>query len=403
MAKLSAILDQIDAGTMLLPEFQRGYVWNRDQVRGLMRSLYRGYPVGALLVWETETAGQAVRGGPAGITGSRSLLLDGQQRVTTMYGVIRGRPPAFFEGDPEAFRGLRFNVDTEAFEFYGPVKMKEDPRWIDVTGLFVEGPAPVYARLSNHPETAERFPEYVDRIQRLRNILERDFHIEAISGPDKTVDVVVDIFNRVNSGGTKLSKGDLALARICAEWADARPTMRRNLDRWAARGLRFTPDWLLRNVNAVATGKAPFAALEHVSAVEFQDALYKALHNIDHLLDLIAGRLGLDHDRVLMGRAAFPVLGRLLHARGGRFADLHEADRALCWYVHAAVRGRFATSADTMLGRDLETIDREGIDGVITSLRRTRKGSLTIDAQDFEGAGRGSRSYPLLYMVTRTR
>ena len=51
MAKLSAILDQVDAGTVLLPEFQRGYVWNRDQVRGLMRSLYKGYPVGALLVW----------------------------------------------------------------------------------------------------------------------------------------------------------------------------------------------------------------------------------------------------------------------------------------------------------------------------------------------------------------
>nr|WP_242623219.1 DUF262 domain-containing protein [Pseudonocardia sediminis] len=48
--KLGTILDQIDAGSMLLPEFQRGYVWNRDQVRGLMRSLYHGYPVGALLV-----------------------------------------------------------------------------------------------------------------------------------------------------------------------------------------------------------------------------------------------------------------------------------------------------------------------------------------------------------------
>jgi uncharacterized protein with ParB-like and HNH nuclease domain len=46
MTKLAAILDQIDSGSVLLPEFQRGYVWNRDQVRGLMRSLYRGYPVG---------------------------------------------------------------------------------------------------------------------------------------------------------------------------------------------------------------------------------------------------------------------------------------------------------------------------------------------------------------------
>ncbi len=53
MAKLSTILDQIDAGSMLLPEFQRGYVWNRDQVRELMRSLFHGFPVGALLVGET--------------------------------------------------------------------------------------------------------------------------------------------------------------------------------------------------------------------------------------------------------------------------------------------------------------------------------------------------------------
>src|SRR5687768_13067618 len=139
MAKLGTILDQIDAGSMLLPEFQRGYVWNRDQVRGLMRSLYRGYPVGALLVWETDGGVQPVRGGTAVTPGSKSLLLDGQQRVTTLYGVIRGTPPAFFEGDPDMFRGLRFNVETEAFEFYGPVKMKDDPRWIDVTSLFVHG------------------------------------------------------------------------------------------------------------------------------------------------------------------------------------------------------------------------------------------------------------------------
>jgi hypothetical protein len=401
MAKLSAVLDQIDAGTMLLPEFQRGYVWNRDQVRGLMRSLYRGYPVGALLVWETDTTGQAVRGGTAG--GTRSLLLDGQQRVTTLYGLVRGRPPAFFEGDEGAFTGLRFNVETESFEFYGPVKMKDDPRWIDVTALFVDGPTAVAKDLHGHPDTSERFFHYLDRLQTLRNVLDRDFYVDAITGADKTVDVVVDIFNRVNSGGTKLSKGDLALARICSEWADARPTMRRNLDRWAAdRGVRFTADWLLRNVNAVATGRAPFSALEDVSAAEFEDALYKTLHNVDHLLELISSRLGLDHDRVVFGKAALPVLSRLLHTRGGRFADQAEADRALCWFVHAAVRGRFTGPAETVLAKELQIVDAEGIDGVITSLRRLRKGRLTIDPQDFEGNGRGSRSYPLLYLTTRT-
>ena len=159
MAKLSTILDQIDAGSMLLPEFQRGYVWNRDQVRGLMKSMYHGFPVGALLVWETEGSGQAVRGGTT-TAGPKQLLLDGQQRVTTIYGVVRGRPPSFFDGDPDAFAGLRFHVESETFQFHAPVKMKGDPRWVDVTALFVDGPGAAYAQLSTNEEYRERFAEY---------------------------------------------------------------------------------------------------------------------------------------------------------------------------------------------------------------------------------------------------
>jgi hypothetical protein len=63
VAKLAAILDRIDWSSVLLPEFQRGYVWNRDQVRELMRSLYRGYPVGGLLTWEIQADGSLVRCG----------------------------------------------------------------------------------------------------------------------------------------------------------------------------------------------------------------------------------------------------------------------------------------------------------------------------------------------------
>lgn len=56
--KIATILDIIDLGSMALPEFQRGYVWNRDQVRGLMQSLYRRYPIGSLLVWVTRSEGR---------------------------------------------------------------------------------------------------------------------------------------------------------------------------------------------------------------------------------------------------------------------------------------------------------------------------------------------------------
>ena len=60
--KISTILDQIDSGSIALPEFQRGYVWNREQVRGLFDSMYRRHPVGGLLVWATEARTAAHRG-----------------------------------------------------------------------------------------------------------------------------------------------------------------------------------------------------------------------------------------------------------------------------------------------------------------------------------------------------
>jgi uncharacterized protein with ParB-like and HNH nuclease domain len=59
---VNTILDSIDLGALALPNFQRGYVWNRDQVRGLMQSLYRRYPVGSLLVWVTQTETASAKG-----------------------------------------------------------------------------------------------------------------------------------------------------------------------------------------------------------------------------------------------------------------------------------------------------------------------------------------------------
>lgn len=93
--KVSTILDHIDSGHMALPEFQRGYVWNRDQVRGLMASLYRKHPIGSLLVWVTESESAMHRGDGPLAQGVVKLLLDGQQRMTSLYGIIRGKPPNF--------------------------------------------------------------------------------------------------------------------------------------------------------------------------------------------------------------------------------------------------------------------------------------------------------------------
>lgn len=397
MAKLSTILDQVDSGTVLLPEFQRGYVWNRDQVRGLMRSLYLGYPVGSLLLWESDTAGTSVRGGDGG-AGVRLLLLDGQQRITSLYGVIRGQPPAFFEGNSAAFTGMYFNIEKEAFEFYAPSKMRDDPRWVDVTGLFVDGLGPHLTMLHAY---GERAALYLDRINRVLQLRDREFHQDIITGKDKTVDVVVDIFNRVNSGGTELSKGDLALAKLCAEWSEARQAMRGHLHRWKDAGFSFSLDWLLRNVTAVAKGRSAFSFLEDVGAAHFKSSLKATATYVDEFLNILSGRLGIDHDRVLMGRGSMPVMSRLLHLSGGKFTDYAERDKALYWYIHAALWGRHSASTETTLQQDYEAAERGGVDVLIATLERWRGGNLKIQPHDFEGSSRGSRFYPLLYLLTR--
>jgi Protein of unknown function DUF262 len=163
VTKLAAILDQIDSGSVLLPEFQRGYVWNRDQVRGLMRSLYLGYPVGGLLTWETQADGSLIRGEAAVSPALRVLILDGQQRVTSLYGITRGRPPAFFQGDEKVFTNLRFNVQDETFECYAPAKMREDPKWIEVTSLFTRGLEHHIGVLNAHPDTQPRIVSYMGK------------------------------------------------------------------------------------------------------------------------------------------------------------------------------------------------------------------------------------------------
>jgi hypothetical protein len=399
--EISTILSQIDLGSIALPEFQRGYVWNRDQVRTLMESLYRRYPVGSLMVWLTKTEGApARRDGPLA-PGSVKLLLDGQQRITTLYGIIRGEAPPFFDGDRQAFTGLRFNLESESFEFYAPMKMQGDLRWVDVTALMKSGAGKAIAQLYKVMGDDPACDLYAERLNTLDGIKSINLHIEEVAGMDKTVDVVVDIFNRVNSGGTKLSKGDLALAKICAEWPDARVQMKARLARWAGAGYQFRMDWLLRTINAILTGEAMFAALKNVDIPTFRKGLDQAETAIDKLLVMIASRLGLDSDSVLGGSAAFPLMARYLMQRKGHVADYRERDKLLYWYVQSFLWGRYAGSTEQVLNQDLDAIEGPAPLDALIGLLRQNRGDLRLQSSDFNGWSQGARFYPFLYMLTR--
>jgi hypothetical protein len=402
--KISTILDHIDSGHMALPEFQRGYVWNRDQVRGLFDSLYRRHPVGGLLVWATESQTADHRGDGPLAAGVVKLLLDGQQRITSLYGAVRGKAPKFFDGNDKAFTGLCFHLETEIFSFYQPAKMKDDPLWINVTDLMKKGNAGLggfVTQLSSQPEFAPKVGDYVGRLSQLMGVTDIDLHIEEVTGADKTLDIVVDIFNRVNSGGTKLSKGDLALAKICADWPSARDEMKAKLKEWEKADYHFNLDWLLRSVNTALTGEAKFQFLHDRSAVDIQDGLKRAIKHTETCLNMISGRLGLDHDRVLFGRFAIPVMVRYLDQHNGTMNE-KERDKLLFWFVQSGMWGRFSGSTESFLDQDLAALEGPdgGLDKLLEQLRLWHSG-LRAEPGHFTGWGLGARFYPVLYLLTR--
>ncbi len=402
--KIATILDHIDNGHMALPEFQRGYVWNRDQVRGLFESLYKRHPVGGLLVWVTESDTAQFRGEGSLSPGVVQLILDGQQRITSLYGVVRGNPPKFFDGNRQAFTGLYFNLESESFNFYQPMKMGQDILWIDVTELMkkgTQGIAEFAKQISERPEYITKLGEYLERLSRLLSILETDLHIEQVTGADKSLDIVVDIFNRVNSGGTKLSKGDLALAKICADWPEARTVMKGKLAEWNKNEYYFNLDWLLRSLNTVLTGEARFSYLHEKSAQDVQEALKRSTKAIDTCLNLIAGHLGLDHDRVLFGRYAIPVMVRYIDQKNGPLSAV-ERDKLLFWYLQSGMWGRFSGSTESVIDQDIAVIEGGGdaLDRLIEQMRLWH-GSLRVEPGHFSGWSLGARFYPVLYMLTR--
>lgn len=393
--EIRRILDQIDLKNYALPEFQRGYVWNRDQVRKLMNSLYRGYPIGSLLIWDTGADPNVIRGETSGIKDSVHLILDGQQRITSLYGIIRGNPPPFFDGDHKAFTGLYFNVEEESFEFYRSMKMDNDPNWVNVTDLMQAG-------AGNYVEKNPELLKYLSKLNTLSNILAINLPIQIVSGEDKTVDVVVDIFNNVNSGGTKLRQGDLALAKLCAEVPETRRELREVLDYFKSQGFNFKMEWLLRCITVYVTSKPYFSGLSQISVKTFVEAIPTVRDMVGMILDQIGSRLGLDHDRVLQSKFALPVIIEFLKRTNEKTLDNNEWNQILYWYIHTFLWGRYSGSVESNLAQDLNILDEgQGVDGLIGALRRSR-GDLTIRPEDFIGWSIGSRFYPLMYLMCRT-
>ena len=149
------------------------------------------------------------------------------------------------------------------------------------------------------------------------------------------------------------------------------------------------------------TGEAKFQYLHEKSAEEVQDGLKRATKHIDTCLNLISGRLGLDHDQVFFGRFGVPVMVRYLDQRTGPLGD-KERDKLLFWFVQAGMWGRFSSATESSIDQDLAALEGpdSGLDKLLEQLRLWHSG-LRVEPGHFTGWSLGARFYPVLYLLTR--
>ena len=399
------LLSQIGHGEILLPEFQRGYVWNRDQVRGLMESLYRKHPTGHLLTWRTYKPA-LVRGHEIAGNGHSILLLDGQQRLTTLYVLFQGKAPLFYEGE-SLFFDLYFNMQTEEFRFYQKSRMGNHPAWIGVHEFLREGLTPILERIDQIEENRRTIiQQNLARLSRLDAIRNYTYTVDQVSGDQFNVDQVVEIFNRVNSRGTPLTKADLALAHVCSIWPEARAELRAFSLKMKDVGFGVYLSFLVRCMAGVATGSIVLeGTFMRTPAAELKRAWQETQPAFEHLVGvlrheaLIGNLSDLPTDNVLVPITIY------LARRGGTFPSDTIKRRFIRWLYLAGLWARYSGATETKLQQDVALVSGSDLDPTheLEAAILRERGRVALEEGDLDRARINSAVALLSHVVARSR
>ena len=233
---VSAILGLIASGDIAIPEIQRPFVWKKTQVRDLLDSLYKGYPTGYLIIWKNHN----VKLKDGSVSAGKKILIDGQQRVTALMTAIAGIPVVNAAYKKERikiafnpFEALSEDKDAEIFAVQDQSHLR-GKKWIpDVAEIFKNEFSTIKFAIQYCQDNPEMDIETLDKIiTNLRSIGNRLIGVIELS-ENLDIDIVTDIFIRINSKGTALSQGDFVMSKIAADEDYGGNMLRKAIDYFA--------------------------------------------------------------------------------------------------------------------------------------------------------------------------
>jgi hypothetical protein len=434
------LVSMIERGELRLPEMQRRYVWRSTRVRDLMDSLYRGYPSGAILLWETDEAVPLQDFAVEQQTNAyqtKLLLLDGQQRLTSLSAVVRGkqvtvrgrrRPiellfnlehpeePSLVtevneEDDEDGDDDLELELDeTDSTEdelqkrfdkmafVVATRKLEQLPHWVKVTDVFQsDSDAPFLKRAGITDFEDPRYQKYSERLARLRGVKKYSYRMDVLER-SMGYDEVTEIFVRVNSLGTKLRSSDLALAQITARWRGALKTFQEFQDACSDRGFDVDLGLHLRNLVSMATGQSRFLTVSNVSLERLQASWKDAVKGMEYAINFMRSNAGIESPALLSSPFILVALSNYAHRRNYEVTP-DEADRIRYWLLLANAKGRYSRgSSETILDQDLAVLRQGGAGELIERLRQ-QVGRLDIAPEDLEGRNQRSALFKTMFLA----
>ena len=364
--KIGMILDKIDENQLFVPAFQREFVWKRDDVKLLIDSLIKEYPIGTMLTWETSNPPE-LKGTHQyrQSWGSVKILLDGQQRITSLYMLIKGKIPPYYTHSEitQNPRRLYVNLETLELAYYQKIRMGDDPRWRDITEILQHRTTALKAIKELKNRGIQVNDEGEDRIDAnikiIESVVSRDFPEQMV--PIKaTIREAIDIFYKVNASGVHLTEAELALAQICGYWPKARKEFKEKLSVLKRDGFVFNLDFIVY---------ALLGCLYHVGSdmsklhgeenkIQIQSA-WEILnkYTLDFVMNFLRDRAYVDHTTEINSPyALIPIIVFFYDKRNETIND-DQLRRIVKWFYYSQIRTRYTGQLPQKLNFDLRIIE----------------------------------------------
>jgi len=370
-SRVQEIIEDFRAGRIVVPEFQRDYVWTPNRAPKLIDSLYRRFPVSSLLIWESDERVEVRRYEPVKAIGtSVGWLIDGQQRVITLARTLSGDDGI----------DVVFNVEDEQF-LRGNAATRKDHRWIRVAEVWDDEWYRRYRRNLREDTWGRKIEE---RLERLRAVLRYEIPIVRMTGYN--FEDAVNAFKRINTLGVKLRSDELQSAEVAAKHSGfIRKQLTPFINELHKRGFdRITATHLFRACAFIALPDGRRRTpLNELHTKEVERAWRRTKDAVEDALSLCMGELGIADMSILWsGSLLVPII-----ALCGTLSPRDRNDRELAgWLGCAALAHRYSSSSGTALEQDLKACRNGDPIGALLSNLRQNRSSLWATQVDFNGS-----------------